>query len=182
MLFLLLESCIQQWKATSLLTIPISLACARASKLTTKKHIYRQSHITIASWGWGWGGCGCLFPLRNLLILDFCVFRLTFHIHNIRRVYLFLFESSPYMRKLLQGGLILGFRPANERRRYFVTTSLIGWAQPRIGITISSAHKKSKRLIKPTDTPAPSILRCCSRSLIYNETKKVINFVELLVQ
>ena len=26
-------------------------------------------------------------------------------------------------------GLILGSRPANERRRYFVTTSLIGWAQ-----------------------------------------------------
>ena len=26
-------------------------------------------------------------------------------------------------------GLILGFRPANERRRYFVMTSLIGWAQ-----------------------------------------------------
>ena len=24
-------------------------------------------------------------------------------------------------------GLILGLRPANERRRYFVTTSLIGW-------------------------------------------------------
>ena len=26
-------------------------------------------------------------------------------------------------------GLILGLRPANERRRYFVTTSLIGWTQ-----------------------------------------------------
>ena len=26
-------------------------------------------------------------------------------------------------------GLILGLRPANERRRYFVTTSRIGWAQ-----------------------------------------------------
>ena len=25
--------------------------------------------------------------------------------------------------------MILGLRPANERRRYFVTTSLIGWAQ-----------------------------------------------------
>ena len=25
--------------------------------------------------------------------------------------------------------LILGLRPANERRRYFVTTSVIGWAQ-----------------------------------------------------
>ena len=29
-------------------------------------------------------------------------------------------------------GLIQGLRPANERRRYFVMTSLIGWAQPRI--------------------------------------------------
>ena len=28
-------------------------------------------------------------------------------------------------------GLILGFRPANERRRYFVTASLIGWAQSK---------------------------------------------------
>ena len=26
-------------------------------------------------------------------------------------------------------GLILGLRPANERRRYFETTSLIGWVQ-----------------------------------------------------
>ena len=26
-------------------------------------------------------------------------------------------------------GLILGLRTANERRRYFVTMSLIGWAQ-----------------------------------------------------
>ena len=26
-------------------------------------------------------------------------------------------------------GLILGLRPANERRRYFVTTSFIGWMQ-----------------------------------------------------
>ena len=26
-------------------------------------------------------------------------------------------------------GLVLGLRPPNERRRYFVTTSLIGWAQ-----------------------------------------------------
>ena len=31
-----------------------------------------------------------------------------------------------YMRSLVYTGLILGLRPANERRRYFVTTSLIG--------------------------------------------------------
>ena len=30
---------------------------------------------------------------------------------------------------LTQAGLILGLRPANERRRYKVTPSLIGWVQ-----------------------------------------------------
>ena len=30
---------------------------------------------------------------------------------------------------LIDTWLILGLRPANERRRYFVTTSLTGWAQ-----------------------------------------------------
>ena len=34
-----------------------------------------------------------------------------------------------YVFTLKTSGLILGLRPANERRRYFVTTSLIGWAQ-----------------------------------------------------
>ena len=29
-------------------------------------------------------------------------------------------------------GLILGLLPANERRRYFVTTSIIGWVKRRI--------------------------------------------------
>ena len=31
--------------------------------------------------------------------------------------------------RLWYSGLILGLHPANERRRYFVTTSLIGWTQ-----------------------------------------------------
>ena len=30
---------------------------------------------------------------------------------------------------ILFPGLIIGLRPANERRRYFVTMSLIGWVQ-----------------------------------------------------
>ena len=30
---------------------------------------------------------------------------------------------------ILISGLILGLRPTNERRRYIVATSLIGWAQ-----------------------------------------------------
>ena len=35
----------------------------------------------------------------------------------------------PLTNARMLAGLILGLRPANERRRYFVTTSLIGWAQ-----------------------------------------------------
>ena len=33
------------------------------------------------------------------------------------------------LRKLNPAELIPGLRPANERRRYFVTTSLIDWVQ-----------------------------------------------------
>ena len=41
-----------------------------------------------------------------------------------------LFNKMYYhIRTWYNIGLILGLRPANERRRYFVTTSLIGWAQ-----------------------------------------------------
>ena len=34
-----------------------------------------------------------------------------------------------YWKWIQEAGLILGLRPANERRRYKVTPSLIGWAQ-----------------------------------------------------
>ena len=42
-----------------------------------------------------------------------------------------LFEMTSISQKLdiHDTELILGLVPANERRRYFVTTSLIGWAQ-----------------------------------------------------
>ena len=33
------------------------------------------------------------------------------------------------IESICYAGLIIGVRPANEKRRYFVTTSLIGWAQ-----------------------------------------------------
>ena len=38
-------------------------------------------------------------------------------------------NEETYLRS--NTGLILGLRPANERRRYFVTTSLIDWAQAK---------------------------------------------------
>ena len=44
-------------------------------------------------------------------------------------------------RQLCFTGLDLGFRPANERRRYFVTTSLVGWWKPRISPAL---HKPLK--------------------------------------
>ena len=36
---------------------------------------------------------------------------------------------NAYVHDLAVSGLILGLRPANGRRRYFVTTFIIGWAQ-----------------------------------------------------
>ena len=38
-------------------------------------------------------------------------------------------DESTFVQAMAWSGPILGLRPANERRRYFVTTSLVGWAQ-----------------------------------------------------
>ena len=48
----------------------------------------------------------------------------------IQRQHLYI-ESRPWqlMPWAAMSGLILGLRPANERLRYFVTASLIGWVQ-----------------------------------------------------
>ena len=56
-----------------------------------------------------------------------------------KHVYIYMIHAVVYLQWIYReetlqsyrcnAGLILGLRPANERWRYFVTTSLIGWAQ-----------------------------------------------------
>ena len=49
---------------------------------------------------------------------------------TVTRSYTILIDMfNILMPRQMTAGLILGLRPANERRRYFVTTSLTGWAQ-----------------------------------------------------
>ena len=40
-----------------------------------------------------------------------------------------VYDYSSQTPRWLNSGLIIGLRPANERRHYFVMTSLIDWAQ-----------------------------------------------------
>ena len=51
----------------------------------------------------------------------------------------------------LESALILGLRPANEGRRYFVTTSLIGWAQAKnqrwYTLVFQSANRHARHVI-----------------------------------
>ena len=51
--------------------------------------------------------------------------------HDLHRICVAEDGSSPHLvaRFTYIAGLILGLCPANERWRYFVTSSLIGWAQ-----------------------------------------------------
>ena len=48
-----------------------------------------------------------------------------FRFDNVQITYCVL----PIKQTINKAGLILGLRPANGRRRYFVTTSFTGWAQ-----------------------------------------------------
>ena len=50
----------------------------------------------------------------------------TTHLHLIENIYARTILMS---EQHVISGLILGLRPANERRRYKVTSSLIGWAK-----------------------------------------------------
>ena len=40
-----------------------------------------------------------------------------------------IWQYKPQAQTGMVSGLILGLHPANERRRYYVTASLIGWVQ-----------------------------------------------------
>ena len=62
------------------------------------------------------------------------------HIQNDRKMSYYMWHNVVYrclslvwysLAKFHNSGLILSLHPANERRRYFVMTSLIGWAQAK---------------------------------------------------
>ena len=58
-------------------------------------------------------------------------------------------------------GLILGLRPANERWRYFVTTSLIGWVQPGLESTLYYFHPPHATYLEKADkSPISQIPQC----------------------
>ena len=69
----------------------------------------------------------------SFMIHDICSPHISRHyvLDTICRQYVSVFEGSSFDELLpaCYSGLILGLRTANERRRYFVTTPLIGWAQ-----------------------------------------------------
>ena len=57
-------------------------------------------------------------------------YKIVFHAKtHLKMPYVTIGHSVDAYPNLFHSGLILGLRPANERRRYKVTPSLIGWAQ-----------------------------------------------------
>ena len=71
--------------------------------------------------------------------------------HIFRRVEVHYDAHQTYTR------LILGLRQANERRRYFVTTSLIGWAKVLNEIDATTILQQKQATIFFTSPPAIQI-------------------------
>ena len=69
----------------------------------------------------------CTKPLSKLMFHGFHLRKAKIVIQNYIFEEFFMLGENELM--INNAGLILGLRPANERRCYFVTTSLIGWAQ-----------------------------------------------------
>ena len=66
--------------------------------------------------------------INQILILLLSLIFLLFSLNNCRLELTTQISTSGSIQHK-NTGLTLGLRPANERRRYFVTTSLIGWTQ-----------------------------------------------------
>ena len=89
---------------------------------------------------WDYGSCRewIFYDWTTYMCLTFCyiITRIWIPITKIRRSHdrlIFIMEKlyleRPSLKKKPYPGLILALRPANKRRRYKVTPSLIGWAQ-----------------------------------------------------
>ena len=89
-------------------------------------------------------GLKCLYTSTEIYIIDFKIISQTLvprfivcvsihvFVHFVSKFNLHISCEFLYVPKMIASyntGLMLGLRPANERRCYFVTTSLIGWVQ-----------------------------------------------------
>ena len=66
------------------------------------------------------------YPLENENSVKICLFCFTFFA-STHIMYVMPYKLCTW--SYVTTGMILGLRPANERWRYFVMTSLIGWVQ-----------------------------------------------------
>ena len=78
-----------------------------------------------------WRYCSLAPSRRNICDLYSTILQLQKSIKDdiTDNLYLYIWNVRNELRKDHISGLILGLHPANERRRYKVTPSLIGWAQ-----------------------------------------------------
>ena len=60
--------------------------------------------------------------------------------YNNINVYIAIFKSKNVIFSTKDTGIILCMRPTNERRRYIVTSSLIGWVHAQYNICIPIAE------------------------------------------
>ena len=111
------------------------------SRTNTQQGLH-QCILFDSSWAWFsralwhfylWAAYRYFWCINISMYISQCnsLFIYTYHVFLLIQLYR-LFRSvhkCDVITSLLISGLILVLRPANERRRYFVTTSLIGWVQ-----------------------------------------------------
>ena len=115
MVSLLTHICITQWVNT--------LGPEQRDWIFCKQHFtaFPWTEIFVFLWKSHWS----LFPGRNPIKNKSDLAQIMAHCRTANKT----FPEPMRPGSLAHTGLILGLHPANERRRYFVMTSLIGWAQ-----------------------------------------------------
>ena len=102
--------------------------CERVYLITWLSFYTNQSHVVTNTWKITSTVCPKNYT-HSSYFLVFCWGSLPYFTHIIQGCFTGTEAFLWLQGQSYNSGLILGLRPANERRRYFVTTSPIGWAQ-----------------------------------------------------
>ena len=103
----------------------------------------------------------------------YTIFRQIYHYLRWFGYYNFAYSLDLFTCVLLR--ISLGMRPANERHRYIVTTSLIGWAQTETDTCASCYHRCANgEILKNMNKIVP-----CQSATICNESYAEQHLVEI---
>ena len=110
----------------NLVAIDCAVWVKDSNEVLTSNTRAKSIRVSVFRWDWLWD---FVFCGRSVVALNYVYMHDNYVYMQDNYVYMYIWLCIHARYLWIYAELIPGLRPANERRRYFVTTSLIGLAQ-----------------------------------------------------